>query len=92
LRRKVVSRVYDSIDEAAADITAVMQDGSRVHVRVQHAIGSLQNPMTDAHLEAKFHGLSDPVIGAARSAELIQAAWALGDAPSVQTLVALARP
>jgi 2-methylcitrate dehydratase PrpD len=91
LRRKVVATVDDSIDEAAADITAVMQDGSRVHVRVEHAIGSLQNPMTDTQLEAKFHGLSDPVIGAAHSADLIQAAWALGDAPSVQALVALAR-
>jgi 2-methylcitrate dehydratase PrpD len=92
LRRKVVATVDDSIDEAAADVTAVMQDGSRVHVRVEHAIGSLQNPMTDTQLEAKFHGLSDPVIGAAHSADLIQAAWALGDAPSVQALVAFGRP
>ncbi len=92
LRRKVFATVDDSIDEAAADITAVLQDGSRVHLRVEHAIGCVQNPMTDAQLEAKFHGLSDPVIGAAHSADLIQAAWALGDAPSVQALVALARP
>ena len=92
LRRKVVATVDDSIDEAAADITAIMHDGSRVHVRVEHAIGCVQNPMTDAQLEAKFHGLSDAVIGAARSADLIQSAWALGDAPSVQALVALARP
>ncbi len=89
LRRKVVATVDDSIDEAAADITAVMQDGSRVHVRVEHAIGSLQNPMTDAQLEAKFHGLSDAVIGAVRSADLIQSAWGLGDAPHVQALIAL---
>ncbi len=89
LRRKVVATVDDSIDEAAADITAVMQDGSRVHVRVEHAIGSLQNPMTDAQLEAKFHGLSDAVIGAARTKDLIQAAWRLGDAPHVQALIAL---
>ena len=92
LRRKVVATVDDRIDEAAADITAVMQDGSRVHVRVEHAIGSLQNPMTDTQLEAKFHGLSDAVIGTAQTANLIQAAWALGDAPSVQALVAFARP
>jgi 2-methylcitrate dehydratase PrpD len=91
LRRKVVATVDDSIDESAADITAVLQDGSRVHVRVEHAIGSLQNPMTDAQLEAKFHGLSDAVIGTAQTANLIKSAWALGDAPSVQTLVALAR-
>jgi 2-methylcitrate dehydratase PrpD len=89
LRRKVVATVDDSIDEAAADITAVMQDGSRVHVRVEHAIGSLQNPMTNAQLEAKFHGLSDAVIGAVRSADLIQSAWGLGDAPHVQALIAL---
>ncbi len=89
LRRKVVATVDDSIDEAAADITAVMQDGSRLHVRVEHAIGSLQNPMTDAQLEAKFHGLSDAVIGAARTKDLIQAAWRLGDAPHVQALIAL---
>jgi hypothetical protein len=60
-----------------------------VHVRVEHAIGSLQNPMTDAQLEAKFHGLSDAVIGAARSADLIQTAWRLGAAPHVQALIAL---
>ncbi len=92
LRRKVVATVDDSIDEAAADITAVMQDGSRVHVRVEHAIGSLQNPMTDTQLEAKFHGLSDAVIGTAQTANLIQAAWALCGAPSVQALVAFGRP
>ena len=57
LRRKVVATVDDGIDEAAADITAVLQDGSRVHLRVQHAIGSLQNPMTEAQLEGKFHSL-----------------------------------
>ena len=89
LRRKVVATLDDSIDEAAADITAVMQDGSRVHVRVEHAIGSLQNPMTDAQLEVKFHGLSDAVIGAARTKDLIQAAWRLGAAHTVQALIAL---
>ena len=50
LRRKVVATVDDSIDEASADVTAVLADGRRVHVFVEHAIGSLQNPMTDANL------------------------------------------
>ena len=42
-------------------MTATLTDGSTVHVFVEHAIGSLQNPMTNANLEAKFHGLSDAV-------------------------------
>ena len=92
LRRQVVATVDDSIDEASADVTAVLKDGRRVHVFVEHAIGSLQNPMTDANLEAKFHGLSDAVLGAARTSELISACWAVGDAANVQTIVTLAAP
>jgi 2-methylcitrate dehydratase PrpD len=92
LRRKVVATVDDAIDEASADVTAVLTDGRRVHVFVEHAIGSLQNPMTDAMLEAKFSGMSDAVIGTARTAELIKACWAVGGAADVRDLTALARP
>src|SRR6195952_2511278 len=53
LRRKVQATVDDSIDEAASDVTAVLTDGRRVHVRVDHAIGSLQRPLSDAQLHGK---------------------------------------
>ena len=91
LRRKVVATVDDAIDEASADVTAVLSDGRRVHVFVEHAIGSLQRPMSDDQLAAKFHGLSDPVLGAARSAALIQACRDIGLAGDVRMLTALAR-
>ncbi|MEQ1657985.1 MAG: MmgE/PrpD family protein [Hylemonella sp.] len=92
LRRKVVATVDDSIDEASADVTAVLKDGRRVHVFVKHAIGSLENPMTDAMLETKFHDLSDPVISKAKTSELIAACWKLGSISDVRQLTALARP
>ena len=92
LRRKVVASIDDTIDEASADVTAVLGDGRRIHVFVEHAIGSLQNPMTDAMLEAKFHGLADPLLGAAQTAALIQASWTLADAANLRALSALARP
>ena len=92
LRRKVVATVDDSIDEASADVTAVLLDGRRVHVFVKHAIGSLQNPMSDSQLEAKFQDLSDPVLGAGQTSELINACWALGQAANVAAVVALATP
>jgi len=63
-----------------------------VHVFVKHAIGSLENPMTDAMLETKFHDLSDPVIGKGKTAELIAACWKLGSISDVRQLTALARP
>jgi 2-methylcitrate dehydratase PrpD len=92
LRRKVVATVDDSIDEASADVTAVLSDGRRVHVFVEHALGSLQNPMTDALLEAKFHGLSDAVLGHSRTRELIAACWSIGQAGDLLTLTNLTRP
>ncbi|HCY17143.1 MAG: 2-methylcitrate dehydratase [Curvibacter sp. GWA2_64_110] len=92
LRRKVVATVDDSIDEASADVTAVLKDGRRVHVFVKHAIGSLENPMTDAMLETKFHDLADPVIGKAKASGLIAACWKLGSMADVRQLTALARP
>src|SRR5260221_13950495 len=92
LRRKVVATVDDAIDEASADVTAVLRDGRRIHVFVEHAIGSLQRPMSDAALDAKFAAQSEPILGSARTAELIAACRRLGELPDVGGLVALARP
>ena len=92
LRRKVVATVDEHIAEASVDVTAVLRDGRQVHVFVQHAIGSLENPMTDAMLESKFHDLSDPVIGKSRTNALIAACWKLAGTADVRTLTALARP
>ncbi|TDP74346.1 MmgE/PrpD family protein [Roseateles toxinivorans] len=86
LRRKVVATVDDAIAEASADVTAVLSDGRRVHVFVEHAIGSLARPMSDAQLEAKFHGMADQVLGAERCSALIAACWGVGSAVDVRAL------
>ena len=86
LRRKVVATVDDAIDEASADVTAVLTDGRRVHVLVEHAIGSLANPMSDAQLEAKFRGMADAVLGTERCSALITACWGVGGAADVRAL------
>ena len=91
LRRKIVATVDQNIDEASVDVTAILA-GRREHVFVEHAIGSLQRPMTDAQLEAKFTELSAPVIGADKTKALIAAAWKIGDAADVRAMTAIARP
>src|SRR5512133_3430095 len=83
---KVVATVDNSIDEASADVTAVLTDGRRVHVFVEHAIGSLRNPMSDAQLEGKFHGLADAVLGAAATSRLVEACWQVGGAADLRAL------
>ena len=91
LRRKIVATVDQDIDEAAVDLTAILAGGRREHVRVEHAIGSLQRPMTDAQLEAKFTELSTPVIGRDKTEALLGAAWNIGTAADVRAMAAIAR-
>ena len=92
LRDKVQARVDDTVHEDAALVSALLKDGRRVEIRVDHAIGSIHNPLSDAQLEAKFDALVAPVLGQARGRE-IAAHWrtlaSLGD---VRTLTALCRP
>ena len=92
LRRKVVATVDNSIDEASVDVTAVLHDGRRVHLFVEHAIGSLQRPLSNAALDGKFHRLGDGVLGAARISELIAACRDIGNAATVSPLTTLAQP
>ena len=92
LRGKVAATVDDAIDEAAADVTAVMKDGRREKVFVEHAIGSIEKPLSDAQLDAKFRDLAEPVIGKGAAASLIAHCRKLGAASDVCALTAAARP
>jgi len=92
LRRRVTATVDPAIAEDEAHATAVLRDGRRVVVHVEHAVGSLERPMSDAALDDKFRSLAEPVLGAARTAALLQAARAVGGARDLRGLAALARP
>lgn len=53
--------------------------------------GAASNPLTDAALEEKFLGLAEPVLGAARSREALDALWRIDTLPSVGPVAALLR-
>ena len=56
---------------------------------VEHATGTVGNPMTDAAMEAKFLANASPVIGADRAGELCEMIWTLDSVDNVQALTAL---
>ena len=86
LRDRVQAKVDAAIDESAADVTIRCRDGRSLHLKIEHAIGSLQRPLSDAELERKFHGLVDPVLGADRAARLVDLCRTLADATDVEPL------
>ena len=91
LRDRIRASVDDTIDEASADVVVTCKDGRKLHTFVEHAIGSLQRPMSDADLVRKFHGLVDPVLGSATADRLIAQCATLAGAPDVRALTAAAR-
>ncbi|MDB5762466.1 MAG: prpD [Herminiimonas sp.] len=71
LRAKVDAIVDDGIDEASSDIHIHTTDGRDLHIFIEHAIGSVENPMSDEQLKAKFIDQSEPILGKEKAA----AAW-----------------
>ena len=92
LRERVHAVVDDRIDEASADVTVTLNDGRTHHVFVEHAIGSLERPMSNDDLARKFHGLVDPILGAAKADELIALSMRIATAGNPRSLTTLARP
>jgi 2-methylcitrate dehydratase PrpD len=77
LRDKVRAQVDRGLAEDAARIAITLDDGRTLRKDVDHAIGSLERPMTDADLERKFRGLVVPHKGDALADRLVERFWSL---------------
>ncbi len=63
-------------------ITIELADGTRIVDECTYPPGHDQNPLTDAQLAAKFHGLADEPLGAPRAREVWERAMSLEDEPA----------
>ena len=71
LRGLVEAHSDDDLERDQARVRIETRDGRVFETFVEHAYGSLENPMTDADLDAKVRTLSEPVLGADRTGRLI---------------------
>jgi len=58
LRARVLATIDPGLGKAQAGVTILPKNGERLAVFVEHAVGSVENPMSDRMLEDKFRGLS----------------------------------
>jgi len=70
-------------------VTLTLDDGSTLTAEVAFPPGHDKNPLTDAQLAAKFHGLADPALGRDRAERLWAGVARLDADPSPQGLIAL---
>jgi hypothetical protein len=62
-------------DEAHILIRTADAKAHRIHI--EHALGSLEHPMSDADIARKFMDLSEPVLGAENARGLLDRAMTL---------------
>ncbi len=77
-------------DEVMVEVT--MNDGTRIKKHVEHAVGNIGRPMTDAQLEEKFRDLANRVIAPERADQIIKKCWAFERLADCRELIALTIP
>lgn len=77
LRAKVNPVITPGIKPEQVDMTVVFKDGRQVNRYIEHAIGSVEVPMTDKQLEAKFSDLADGILPTATVRRVMDACWGI---------------
>lgn len=75
LREKVIPIIDPSIKPEQVEMTIEMNDGSTYKKRIEHSIGSLEKPMTDADLERKFTDLAEGILPREQAAKVMDLCW-----------------
>jgi 2-methylcitrate dehydratase PrpD len=86
LRRQVDVAIDPALGKAQARVAVSLKNGERHAVFVEHAVGSVQNPMSDMMIEEKFRGLTRGALpdgGADRILTLCRTAATLEDAGEI---------
>ncbi|MGZ8153699.1 MAG: MmgE/PrpD family protein [Burkholderiales bacterium] len=78
LRDRVNAVVDKGLHEDQARVAIRLKGGKTVDVFVEHAIGSLERPMSDADLESKFLGLAGGVLPDSQVKRLLGLCWDIG--------------
>jgi 2-methylcitrate dehydratase PrpD len=91
LRDRVSTVVDSSLKEDQVRITLSTKQGRRIEKFVEHAVGSLENPMSDKDLEVKFVGLTNNVLPADRQRRLMDLCWKIEDLPKASAVAEAGR-
>ena len=87
LRRLITVKPVASfrLDQSAA--TVWTKSGAMHEARIEHATGTVSNPLSDQQLREKFHGNAEPVIGAQRARTLADMIFRLDTLTDIGELV-----
>ena len=92
VRDRIQAVVQDGVAEDQMHITMRLKDGRVLEKFVEHAVGSVARPMSDADLEAKFLALAKGILPAARTQQLMELCWNAGTLKNAAEIARAAAP
>jgi 2-methylcitrate dehydratase PrpD len=90
LRDRVVATADPKIGEAQARAVITLKDGQRLEKFVEHAVGSVEQPMSDADLDAKVRDLCEGILPPVQTARLIDVCRGIERQPEARAIAAAA--
>ncbi len=100
VRNSAVMRVRDQVNavvqagvaEDQVHIAMTLKDGRVLEKHIEHCVGSVDNPMSDVDLEAKFRLLCKGILPAAQADKLIGLCWNVGKLKSMTEMARASVP
>jgi len=92
LRERVSATAEKEIREDQVYATMTLRDGRTLTKHIDNVIGSLERPLSDVQLEAKFRGLAEGVLSTRRTEELISLCWSVVPLPDVSAIARASVP
>lgn len=90
LRDRINASVDLDIKSEQVDMTITLKDGTTLKRFIKHAIGSVEVPMTDLQLEAKFTDLADGILSKEKTRQLMDACWMVEQLPAAAAIASMA--
>jgi 2-methylcitrate dehydratase PrpD len=91
LRDRVTATIDPAMKEEQVRAVVTLKDGRRLTKFIEHVVGSLERPMSDGDLEAKFRGLASGVLPEAQVARTIALCRGIETLTAVDALAGAAR-
>jgi 2-methylcitrate dehydratase PrpD len=83
VRERVSITADPGIRKLEAYVAITLRGGRKVEQHVEHALGTLERPMSDADLEEKFRSLTAGILPSPQIDDLIATCWQLDALPDV---------
>lgn len=89
LRRKIKVEIDNQICKDQTVLKAILKNGDEAKVFIEHALGSLEHPLSDKDIEEKFMNLTEPYLSHDNQKKIIELVWCLDELSSIKEIITL---